>query len=61
MTEQDAHEAGWLLAKAGISDVIDAVVAIAAMRLHADVVTSDRKEIYDLVRRAGGAGRVTDV
>jgi hypothetical protein len=61
MTEQAAHEAGGLLAKARTSDVVDAVVAMLATARHADVVTSDRSEIDDLVRFAGGAGRVIDI
>ncbi len=61
MTEQGAHEAGALLAKAGTSDVVDAVVAMVTAARHADVVTSDRLEIDDLVRHAGGVGKVTGI
>ncbi len=61
MTEQGAHEAGALLAKAGTADVIDAVVAMVTAAWHADVVTSDRIEIDDLVRHAGGTGKVTGI
>jgi len=61
MTEQGAHEAGALLAAARTSNVIDAVVAMVTAVRHADVVTSDRSEIEDLLRRAGGAGRVIGI
>lgn len=61
MSERGAHEAGGLLGQAGNSDVVDAVVAIAAAARHADVVTSDRLEIDHLVRYAGGTGQVIDI
>lgn len=58
MTEHDAHETGELLARAASSDVIDAVVALAAANRHADVVTSDPQDVEVLLRQAGGTGRV---
>jgi predicted nucleic acid-binding protein len=61
MTEQVAHEAGGLLAKARTSDVVDAFVAMVAVARRADVVTSDRQEIEELVRYAGGVGKVIDI
>jgi hypothetical protein len=61
MTEQGAHEAGGLLAKAGTSDVVDAVAARVAAARHADIVTSDRREIAELLRHAGGAGTIIEV
>jgi hypothetical protein len=61
MTEQGAHDAGGLLAKAGTSDVVDAVVAMVAVSSDADVVSSDRREIDALMRYAGRVGKVIEV
>ena len=61
MTEQGAHDAGGLLAKARTSDVVDAVVAMVAVASHADVVSSGRSEIDELVRYAGGVGQVIEI
>lgn len=61
MTEQSAHGAGQLLGRAGTADVIDAVVALAAADLRADVVTGDRADISRLLQAAGASGQIIDV
>jgi hypothetical protein len=61
LTEQAAHAAGYLLGRAGTSDVMDAVVADTAARLRADVVTGDRADIARLLAAAGAEVRIVDV
>jgi predicted nucleic acid-binding protein len=58
LTEQAAHAAGHLLGCAGTSDIADAAVAQAAAERHADVVTSDPRDITRLLQAARSAGRV---
>jgi hypothetical protein len=54
------RSSGHLLGRIGTSDVVDAVVAYTAARLHADVVTSDRSGIARLLDAAAGA-RIVDI
>jgi predicted nucleic acid-binding protein len=58
---QAAHAAGYLMGRAGTSDVVDAVVAETAARLRADVVTGDRADIARLLDAAGTDVRIIDV
>lgn len=58
LTSSHARIAGQLLAGAPDAGAVDAVVAEAALRKGASVVTSDRD---DLVRLADSAGRKIDV
>jgi predicted nucleic acid-binding protein len=48
--ESEAHEAGWLLARTGTTDVVDAAVAITAIRKKATILTSDPKDMARLIR-----------
>jgi hypothetical protein len=61
LTGQAAHAAGYLLGRAGSSDVVDAVVADIAARLHADVVTGDRADIARLLDATSADVRIIDV
>ena len=61
LTGEAAHAAGRLLGRAGVSDVVDAVVADAAARLHADVVTGDHDDITRLLDAAGADVHIIDV
>ncbi len=61
LTGNAAHAAGYLLGRAGTSDVADAVVAETAARLHADVVTGDRTDIARLLDAAGADARIIDL
>ena len=61
LTERNAHAAGQLLARAGTSDVVDAVVAQVAAELRADVVTGDRADIGRLLQAAEASSQVIDL
>jgi predicted nucleic acid-binding protein len=61
LTEQGAHSAGQLMGRARARDVVDAVVAITAAGLRADVVTGDRADIQRLLDVADAPGRILDV
>ena len=61
LTGEAAHAAGRLLGRAGVSDVVDAVVADAAARLHADVATGDHDDMARLLDAAGADVRIIDV
>ena len=61
LTGEAAHAAGRLLGRAGVSDVVDAVVADAAARLHADVATGDHDDIARLLDAAGADVSIIDV
>jgi len=61
LTGEAAHAAGYLLGRAGTRDVVDAVVAQAAARLHADVVTGDHSDIARLLDATGADVRIIDV
>jgi predicted nucleic acid-binding protein len=61
LTGEAAHVAGHLLGRAGVSDVVDAVVADTAARLHADVVTGDHEDIARLLDAAGADVRIIDI
>jgi hypothetical protein len=50
-----------LLGRAGVSDVVDAVVADTAARLHADVVTGDHDDIARLLDAAGADVHIIDL
>jgi len=50
-----------LLGRVGVSDVVDAVVADTAARLHADVVTSDHDDIARLLDAVGADAHIIDV
>lgn len=61
LTEQLAHAAGRLLGRAGRSDVVDAVVAEAAIAQGADIVSSDRRDILALLDTAQSTLRIINV
>jgi predicted nucleic acid-binding protein len=61
LAEQGAHAAGRLMGRAGSRDVVDAVVAVTAAGLRADVVTGDRADIQRLLDMADAPGRILDV
>jgi hypothetical protein len=61
LTGEAAHAAGYLLGLAGVSDVVDAVVADTAARLHAGIVTGDHDNIARLLDAAGADVRIIDV
>jgi hypothetical protein len=52
LRESEAHEAGRLLGKSRIADVVDVVVTIA-LRLKAMIFTSEPDDIKRLVRASG--------
>ena len=59
--ESEAHEAGRLLGKAGMADVVDAVVVMVAIRNQAVIPTSDVDDIQRLATAAGGEAAVAAV
>ena len=61
LTSEAARAAGYLLGRAGSSDVVDAVVAHTAARLHADVVTGDHADIAHLLGAAEAEVRIIDI
>lgn len=61
LDEEDAHAAGELLGRAGSSDVVDAVVAQAAIARTADIATGDRADIQRLLDAAGSEVRIIKV
>ena len=61
LTEQNAHQAGHLLGRAGTRDVVDAVVAHTAAQLDADVVTGDPADIGRLLDAAGATSQIITV
>ena len=58
LTEQHAHSAGELMGRAATRDIVDAVVALTAADLHADVVTSDHADIRRLLQAADATSRI---
>ena len=59
-SERTARSAGELLARAGLSDAIDAIVAAEALDgAPAAILTSDPKDISDLVESGSGRARVS--
>jgi len=61
LTEQQAHAGGELMGRAATSDVVDAVVALTAADLRADVVTGDRADIRRLLQAADAPGQIFDL
>ncbi|MDX2149129.1 MAG: PIN domain-containing protein [Bryobacteraceae bacterium] len=59
--EQEAHEAGRLMARAKTADVVDAAVAATAIREQATVLTGDTTDIERLLAASGAAIRVVAV
>jgi predicted nucleic acid-binding protein len=53
LDENEAHEAGRLLAKTRTADVVDAVVVTVALRNKAVILTGDPEDIERLVRASG--------
>lgn len=51
--ENEAHEAGRLLAMTGTADVVDAVVVTVALRNKAVILTGDPVDMERLVRASG--------
>jgi hypothetical protein len=61
LNEAAAKRAGVLLAKAGRSDVVDAVVVAGAAARGDAVVTSDRADIHALAAAAGVRLRILEI
>jgi predicted nucleic acid-binding protein len=61
LTGEAAHAAGYLLGRAGTSEVVDAVVAHTAAQLHADVVTGDHADIARLLDAAKADVGIIDI
>jgi hypothetical protein len=59
--ESAAHGTGQLLGQAGTADIVDGTVVTVAVRLKAEVVTSDRDDILHLTSAAGVRLIITDV
>jgi predicted nucleic acid-binding protein len=59
--ERQAHAAGELMGRAATRDVVDAVVAVTAADLHADVITGDHEGIRRLLQAAGASSRIIDL
>jgi predicted nucleic acid-binding protein len=59
--ENEAHEAGRLLAMTRTTDVVDAVVVTVALRNKAVILTGDPIDMERLVRASGGEGVVITV
>ena len=59
--ENEAHEAGRLLAMTGTADVVDAVVVTVALRNKAVILTGDRKDMERLVSASGRDALVVTV
>ena len=53
LDEPMAHAVGRLLGRAGTSDVVDATVVTLAITKQAQIVTSDRDDVSQLVDAAG--------
>ena len=51
--ERDAHDAGRLLGVSRTADVVDAAVAVTALRQKAIILTSDPDNIERLIRASG--------
>ncbi|WP_183093398.1 PIN domain-containing protein [Nocardioides stalactiti] len=61
LTEEAAHASGALLAASGTSDVVDAHVALTAIRRHALVLTTDPDDISRLVADEEDPPRVVGI
>jgi len=59
--ESDAHEAGRLLGKARMADIVDAAVVTVARRNNAVILTGDFEDIQRLATAAGGEVTVVAV
>jgi predicted nucleic acid-binding protein len=59
--EDEAHEAGRLLAMTRTTDVVDAVVVTVALRNKAVILTGDPIDMERLVRASGGGGVVIKI
>lgn len=59
--DASAHAAGALLAQSHTTDVVDASVAILAIRCGADVVSDDTADIGLLLSAARAKGSIIDV
>ena len=59
--ENEAHEAGRLLATTRTADVVDAVVVTVALRNKAVILTGDREDMERLVRASGREASVVAV
>jgi predicted nucleic acid-binding protein len=61
LTEQRAHAAGALMARAATHDVVDAVVAQTAADLHADIVTGDHADFRRLLQAADATSQIIEL
>jgi predicted nucleic acid-binding protein len=52
--EASAHRVGALLAKSGTADVVDGCVVDLALRVRAEILTTDPGDIERIVRASGG-------
>lgn len=60
LDESAAHAVGELLGLAGTTDVVDGVVAHAAVSRQADIITSDRLDLQRLLDAIGATTRIVD-
>jgi hypothetical protein len=56
--EEDAHEAGHLLARSKTSDIVDAAVVVLALARGAEIRTMDTEDIEHLLEAAASKGAV---
>jgi predicted nucleic acid-binding protein len=61
LDETNAHAAGELVGRGPTSDVVDAVVAQAAITYSADIVTADRSDLQRLLSAAGANVRIIEI
>jgi predicted nucleic acid-binding protein len=61
LDESSAHSAGSLLGKAGVTDVVDASVAVLAIQHRADVVSGDAADIGRLLSRARARASIIEI
>jgi len=59
--EPGSHRVGALVGSAGTSDIADAALVHLAMTLGADIVTSDRRDIEELMSKLHRPLRILDV
>ena len=60
LDEAGAHRAGALLGRSGTTDIADATLVTVAVARRADIVTSDRADIENLVSKTSARLRVVD-
>ena len=61
MSARLAHEAGELLGRAGLADVVDAAVVVGAASRGDEIVTGDMEDISRLASFVRGVGPIRDL